>query len=118
MSEKHSWSDEFPGSIIVCDAQGMILEMNARAIDSYADDGGAALIGTDVFACHPEPSRSQLREMMRMQTQNVYTVHKKGRTKLVCQSPWYKDGEFAGFVEIVVELAGAIPHIDRDFPAS
>ena len=61
---KHEWVKEFPGSVTVCDQEGRIIEMNDRAAEVFAKDGGANLIGTNVFDCHPEPSRTKLKEMM------------------------------------------------------
>jgi hypothetical protein len=40
----HAWIEEFPGAITVCDPQGIILEMNARAAESFQKDGGKELI--------------------------------------------------------------------------
>jgi len=34
------WVREFPGTVTVCDAEGRILEMNARAEEIFAEDGG------------------------------------------------------------------------------
>ena len=57
----HAWIREFRGAITVCDPDGIILEMNDAAIRSNAEDGGAKLIGTNLLACHPEPSLSKLK---------------------------------------------------------
>ena len=54
------WVREFKASIMVCDTQGIILDMNEAAENAYASDGGRALIGSNVLGCHPEPARAQL----------------------------------------------------------
>ena len=74
----HSWIKSFPGAIIVCDTGGIILEMNDQAVESFREDGGSALIGKNLFDCHPEPARSRLEEMLKMERQNIYTVEKHG----------------------------------------
>lgn len=107
------WIKEFPGAITVCDRNGIILTMNDKAIATFANDGGAALIGTNLFDCHPEPSRTKLRELMASEQTNCYTIEKKGIHKLIYQSPWYVNGEFGGLVEISVEIPHPLPHFVR-----
>ena len=79
----------------------------------FMEQGGEKLIGTNVLDCHPEPSRTKLREIMDAQRINVYTVEKKGVKKLIYQAPWYEGGTYAGFVEIVVDLPDTMPHFIR-----
>jgi transcriptional regulator with PAS, ATPase and Fis domain len=110
----HRWVKEFAGAVIVCDTEGRIVEMNDRSVEAYADDGGARLLGTNVLDCHPEPSRSKLKDMMAAGRTNVYTIQKKGRKKLIYQSPWYEGGRYAGFIEISVEIPWDMPHFNRD----
>lgn len=107
------WVEEFPAPITVCDTRGVILGMNARAIEAYRDRGGRALIGTNMLDCHPEPSRTQVAEMLRSGKRNVYTIEKAGVRKLIEQSPWFRDGQFAGFVELALELPAEMPHFVR-----
>ncbi len=112
--DNHMWVEEFPGAVTVCDSEGIILEMNARAKRMFREQGGSALVGTSLFACHPEPSRSKLRQIMGKRTTNVYTIEKKGLKKMIHQTPWYLEGQYRGFVEIVLELPEAIPHYIRE----
>jgi transcriptional regulator with PAS, ATPase and Fis domain len=112
--DDHRWVKEFSGAVTVCDTRGHIIEMNDHAVEVFAKDGGAKLIGTNVFDCHPEPSRSKLRGMMEAGRTNVYTIQKKGKKKLIYQSPWYDEGRYAGFVEVSVEIPWDMPHFNRD----
>ena len=112
MSE-HSWVNEFPGAIIVCDANGIIVEMNDRAARNYEKDGGRALIGKNLLDCHPEPARTKTRTLLETQQKNVYTIEKKGVKKLIYQSPWYRAGQFAGLVELSLEIPSELPHFIR-----
>jgi hypothetical protein len=111
---QHPWVDELPASITVCDTEGVITEMNDRACTSFADDGGPALIGTNVLACHPEPARTLLAHLLETGTTNCYTIEKQGKKKLIFQSPWYEKGEYRGLVEISIPLPEVIPHFVRD----
>ena len=94
------WVKEFPGSVTVCDFKGIILEMNDRAVRSFKDQGGEKLIGTNLLDCHPEDARSKLKMLMDTQQVNVYTTEKEGVRKFIYQSPWYRNGEYSGFVEV------------------
>lgn len=111
---KNSWVKEFPGAITVCDPDGIILEMNDKAAESFQEDGGRALIGKNVLDCHPESARSKLQHLMDERQVNVYTVEKNGLKKLIYQSPWYKNGEYAGFLEISLEIPFELSHFVRD----
>ncbi len=105
--------EEFPGEITVCDAQGVLLDMNERAAQGFQAEGGRALIGKNSLDCHPEPARSKLLEMLQNHQKNVYTVEKNGVWKLIYQSPWFEKGEYRGFVELILEIPTEIPHFIR-----
>jgi transcriptional regulator with PAS, ATPase and Fis domain len=109
----HTWVKEFPGAITVCDAAGIILEMNDKAARTFEKDGGAGLIGRNLLDCHPEPARSKTERLLAAREKNVYTVEKNGVKKLIFQSPWYTDGQYAGFVELSLEIPFELPHFVR-----
>ncbi len=112
--QPHPWIEDFAGSITVCDPQGVILEMNAKACVTFAAQGGRALIGTSLLQCHPEPSRSKLQQLLDTRRMNVYTIEKRGQKKLVYQTPWFRDGQYGGFLEIVLEVPAEMPHFLRE----
>ena len=103
------WVDHFPCAVSVCDTQGTIIAMNVLAASNFNKDGGMALLGTSLFACHPEPANVIIRRLLRDQTANTYFVEKNGARKLVHQAPWYQDGTFGGLTEIIVELPPEVP---------
>lgn len=108
-----AWLEGFPGSITVCDREGIILYMNERAQEVFAAEGGAALIGANLLDCHPEPARSKLVDLMKDQKTNAYTIEKKGNKKLIYQAPWYEEGQYAGFVELSMIIPLEMPHFIR-----
>lgn len=110
----HAWVGEFPAAVTVSDEKGTIVEMNAAAEKAFAKDGGAKLIGTNVLDCHPEPARSKLQDIMDKRRTNVYTIEKAGTKKLIYQAPWYRDGQYAGVVEISFEIPPVLPHFLRE----
>ena len=109
----HAWIKEFPGAITVCDADGVILEMNDKAARTFEKDGGANLVGRNMLDCHPEPARGKAERLLAAREKNVYTIEKNGIKKLIFQSPWYKDGKYSGFVEVSLEMPFELPHFVR-----
>jgi len=109
-----AWVREFPGAVTVCDREGIILEMNEKSARTFEADGGAALVGKNLFDCHPEPSRTRLRDLLAAGRANVYTIEKKGVKKLIYQSPWYENGVYRGFVELSLEIPFEMPHFVRE----
>jgi hypothetical protein len=112
--EKHFWVREFPAELTVCDPAGLLLEMNDAAEAVFSEDGGRALLGSSLLDCHPEPDRSKLETMLKTGQSNVYVNQSKGHQTLFYQSPWYLDGQYAGFVEVSFEIPDEIPHIERE----
>jgi PAS domain-containing protein len=111
---EHAWVRAFPGAITVCDAEGVILEMNERAVQTFENDGGRALVGRNLLDCHPEPSRSKVAALLASGQRNAYTIEKRGVKKLIYQAPWYRDGRFAGLVELSLEIPPEMPHFVRE----
>ena len=114
MSSPLDWVQEFPAAITVCDTTGVIQAMNDRSIQAFQDQGGAALIGTNLLDCHPEPSRTTVRQMLANQETNVYTTEKRGVRRMILQAPWYSAGKYAGLAEIVFEIPATMPHFVRE----
>jgi transcriptional regulator of acetoin/glycerol metabolism len=113
MSE-HEWIKEFPVAITVCDRDGLILEMNDAADAFFKKYGGRKLIGTNALDCHPEKAREKFESLMKSLETNVYSIEKLGVHRLIYQSPWYKDGHYAGFIELALPIPARIPHFIRE----
>ena len=113
MGENKAWVEGLPVAVTVTDAEGTIVAMNARSREVFAADGGGALIGASVFACHPEPALTRTRELYRDRQPNHYTIRKRGQRKVIHQLPWFRDGAFAGFVELSIPIPDELPHFDR-----
>lgn len=109
----NNWMKEINSAITICDTNGIILEMNDKAIDTFKDEGGSKLIGKNLFDCHPEPSRTKLKQMLEQQTENIYTIEKNGKKKLIFQTPWYENEIYKGFVELSLEIPFEMPHFIR-----
>lgn len=109
----HSWIKEFPAAITVCDIDGIIIEMNDTALETFEEDGGTELIGANALDCHPEAARCKFENMMVTQQANVYTIEEDEVKKLIYQTPWYENGEYAGFIEMILPIPVEMPHFDR-----
>lgn len=108
-----SWVRELKAAITVCDREGVALEMNDRAAETYETDGGRALIGKSLIDCHPERAREIFEELLKTGTLNVYTIEKNGVKKLIYQAPWYAGGEYQGIVELSLPIPFDMPHFVR-----
>jgi len=108
------WIEKLDGNVIVCDADGIIIYMNETAIRNYEKDGGAALIGRNLMDCHGEASRQKILEIMTTHRKNVYTIEKKGRKKIIYQTPWMEGSAFKGIVEFSLEIPFEMAHFKRD----
>ena len=110
----HSWVKEFPAAVTVCDTDGTILEMNDKAAKTFEQDGGYELVGKNALDCHPDPARGKLERLMERQKTNIYTIEKNGVKKLIYQTPWFQEGQYAGFIEFSFEIPFEVPHFIRD----
>ncbi len=108
------WIQEFPGAITVCNLDGVILDMNERAAQSFAESGGKQLIGSNLLDCHPERARAKVKQLLETRQKNVYTIEKKGVKKIIYQTPWYQNGQCCGLVELALEIPAELPHFVRD----
>ena len=109
-----NWIKEIPAAITVCDINGIIIELNEKAATTFADDGGYALIGKNLFECHTVKSNEIIKKIMNEKKPNVYTIEKNGIKKLIYQSPWYENGEMKGLVELSLEIPFDMPHFIRE----
>lgn len=107
------WKEEAGFAITVCDAEGIITEMNSKACGTFAKYGGKTLIGRSLLDCHNEDSRRKIKALLAGAPPNVYTIEKNGIKKLIYQSPLYEEGKPSGLVEISLEIPSQMPHFIR-----
>ena len=55
-----------------------------------------------------------MKKMLDTQQTNIYSIEKNGVKKLVYQSAWFEEGQYAGFIELVLEVPFEMPHFSRD----
>jgi transcriptional regulator with PAS, ATPase and Fis domain len=111
--ENPNWLSSFPGTVMVCDARGILRQMNPAAVELLQKSGGEALLGSNILDCHPDKARAKFLSLMETKRTNTYTIEKRGQKRLVHQFPWYREGVFAGFVEISIPLPAGMPHFIR-----
>ncbi|MDP2173515.1 MAG: hypothetical protein Q8M98_00895 [Candidatus Cloacimonadaceae bacterium] len=109
----HDWVKEFPGAITTCDRDAIVREMNDKATSVFVKDGGEKLIGHSLYDCHNPRSIEIIKSMLETGENNIYTIEKNGKKKLIIQQPYYTEGKVAGLVELSIELPREIPHYVR-----
>jgi len=109
----NNWSKELPIAITVTDKNGVIIEMNDRSAETFAKYGGIELLGKQLNDCHNPRSQEIIAGLSENKTTNVYTIEKNGVKKLIFQSPWFSNGEYAGLVELSMIIPEDMPHYIR-----
>lgn len=108
-----AWMNGIDVAVTVCDRQGVIVYMNDKSVRTFAADGGKALLGKNLMACHPEPARRKILDIMAAGTSNSYTIEKNGVKKLIHQVSWFENGALAGLVEFSLVIPLDLPHFVR-----
>jgi transcriptional regulator with PAS, ATPase and Fis domain len=109
----YDWALEFPGAVTVCDRDYTIIYLNDKAAATFEKDGGRALLGTSLLACHNENSKRIMANILATGEPNSYTIDKKGVHKLIYQAPWRQEGRIAGLVEISMVIPAELPNYVR-----
>ena len=106
--------DYFKGlniAITISAKDGEILYQNDSSIEVNGDARGR-----DLMKCHNEHSQQIIRHLLDDAATNVYKIYKKGKKKLIYQTPWYEDDAkqvVGGLVEFSIILPEDMPHYDR-----
>lgn len=106
-----SYFEELKMAITISDLEGNIVDMNQKSAD--VNSHGEKIIGHNLYDCHPERAAAILRELYAGERTNAYTIEKNGVKKLIYQTPWYKEGHFAGLIEFSMEIPAEMPHYIR-----
>lgn len=102
--------NELDSSVTVCDKNGIIIFMNEKSCKSFEKYGGKELIGKNLFNCHNSNSCKIIKELLREDKSNTYTVTKNDKKKLIHQTPWHKDGKVMGLIEFSIDLPEKVPN--------
>ncbi len=98
-------------AITVSDKNGEVLYQNESSITVNGDVRGQNMMG-----CHNERSQQMIRHMVEHAASHTYTISKKGKKKLIHQTPWFEDDEkktVGGLIEFSIILPDEMPHYDR-----
>lgn len=106
--------DRIDVAVTICDSKLDIAYMNAKSHATFAQYGGASLVGSNLGACHKPGSVRKIGEIIAKAEPNVYTIKKDGIKKLIWQGPWTAEDGSTGLVEISIPLPEVMPHFDRD----
>lgn len=108
------WTKEIDAEISVCDENGIIVEMNDKSIKAFKEEGGEKLIGTKLIDCHPDSAKKKLAELIASKNPNYYTTEKNGVKHFVYHTPWFENGIYKGYAEMILDIPFEIPHYVRD----
>ena len=109
--ENYEWAKEMHCAVTVCDAEGIIIYQNDKAVETYKKHGN--LIGKNLYECHSERSKEIIRHLLATGGSNAYTIEKQGVHKVIYQTAWKKDSKVAGIVEISMITPADMPHYVR-----
>jgi len=107
-------NDYFKGvapAITVSDKDGNVIYQNDSSVEVNGD-----VRGRNLEQCHNPKSWAMICHMLEANASHVYTISKKGKKKLIFQTPWYDEGSEtkpAGLVEFSMILPEEMPHYDR-----
>lgn len=113
MKKTTNWEEEFSGAVTICDSNNIIIFMNKKSIETFFKYGGENLIGRNLLEFHSEESRKKIKEIIENKKDNVYTIEKEGKKKLIYQSPVFENGVYDGLVELSLEIPFEMPHFVR-----
>ena len=105
--------NELDSAVTVCDKNGIILFMNEKSCKSFEEYGGRKLMGKNLFDCHNENSCRIIKELLREDKSNTYTITKNNKKKLIHQTPWHEDGKVMGLIEFSIDLPEEVPDYQR-----
>jgi len=95
--------------VTVSDKDGNVIYQNDSSIEVNGDARGRNL-----EQCHNPKSWEMICHMMKDNVSNAYTISKKGKKKLIYQTPWYEEGKGtsdpAGLVEFSIVIPEEMPH--------
>ena len=95
-------------AVTISDTEGNVVYQNDSSVDVNGD-----VRGKNMMDCHNERSQRIIKHLLDDAATNVYTISKKGRKKLIYQTPWFDGGEVCGLVELSIVIPEEMPHYDR-----
>ena len=95
-------------AITVSDVECNVVYQNDSSIEVNGDVRGKNMLG-----CHNERSQQIIKHMLEAAATHVYTISKKGKKKLIYQTPWYEDDAVKGLIEFSMVIPEEMPHYDR-----
>lgn len=105
----NNYFDHLCIAITISDKEGNVIWMNEKSkLVNHGDFTGKSLLD-----CHPEPAKSKLLELLNNHNTNAYTIEKGDVKKLIYQTPWFEEEQFAGYVELSLEIPFEMPHYVR-----
>jgi transcriptional regulator with PAS, ATPase and Fis domain len=112
-----NWIQAMTEAAIVCDKEGIILEINDKAL-VFNNREREDLIGTNVVDCHQENNHPKVRQLLQAGKHDMHIIHTNDTQFISYFSPWQKDGEYAGLIEFILEMPAHKLHLLHEAPKS
>lgn len=111
MKQEFDYLENVAFAATVCDKDGVVLYQNARAVRRDGD-----VVGQNLYDCHKPSSGEMIRRMIETGESNTYEIIRKGKRRLLHQTPWYETegGCVSGLIEISVDLPDEYPVFNKD----
>jgi len=104
------WAKEIDATLIVTDANNIVIHVNEAACEVFK---ATKLVGTELIAHHPKWAIPAVEELLDKKKPDCYTTETPQGKHFVYHTPWFKDGEYAGFVELVIPIRKDMRNIIR-----
>ncbi len=104
---------KIPAAVTITDHNSIIIYMNEKAKEVFANEGGASLIGKNLLEFHNPNSKKIINDILETGKPNNYTIEKNGNKKFITQMPWYDEENKIGLIEISCEIPYELPHFIR-----
>jgi len=108
-----NYFNEIPVAITVSDIEGNIVYMNEKSATVFEKYGGKALLNSSLYNCHNSISQESIKQMMKGNKTNAYTIEKNGVKKMIFQTPWCENNKVCGMVEFSFEIPFEMSHFIR-----
>jgi len=91
------------------DAEHVIRYMNRLSVESFAEDGGAALVGTSIFDCHDDHACEIIRQVWAQfqEGEDEALISENEKRRIYMRAVRDSDGTLLGYYERYERFPGA-----------
>ena len=115
----HDWVKEASAAIVVCDSEGVILEVNDRYLEFSQSETAQErkrddLIGMNVIDCHSKSTQPKVSNLLKSGKIHTSMIERDGTRYLIYYAPWYTGGKYSGQMELILQIPPDYDHLFRE----